>query len=203
MTTDPKLPAWTGDLDRHCNLAAGHYRAKVVRQTGTGGRRSVRVEQRDEAGRVVKVLLCSISHPCVFIDSDTGRAVCEQIIRQALRADEAEAKIHDLRHERNERQAAWAVAVARADKAEAKVRQLAVQVHNLLPIEDVVEELAAEVPAEEWAKLDVAPRGIDVVLAQLVLASYPDWDRIRLIAREIPDNDWAKLLEARDEEESG
>lgn len=59
------------------------------------------------------------------------------------------------------------------------------------PIEDVIEELAAEAPAEDWDKLRAGA------------CSIADWDWIRRIAREIPDEDWAKLLEARGEDESG
>lgn len=70
------------------------------------------------------------------------------------------------------------------------------------PIEDVVEELAAEVPAEDWDKLARDPRTIADAVAK-AMSGQTDWDSFRSFAATIPDDDWAKLLAARDEEESG
>lgn len=199
MTTEPKLPEWDGDpAARKSDLRVGPYSAKIV---PLGDNRwSAHVHTVNEGG-YFDVTLLNTAPRGAIIGAATARALCELIIRQALRADAAEAKLTDLvvstANLGTSAERAVLALLKRAQAAEAKVRQLAVQVHNLLPIEDV----AAEVPAEDWDKLRAGACSIADVF-EGARAGPADWGRIRLIARLIPDADWAKLLEARGEDES-
>lgn len=213
MKTIPKLPAWTGDMEEDCTLTVGNLMGRaeclepVTVQKGDGERWHVdywycAVCRIDGSGKVVSEVYQSAAAEGAIIRGDMARAICERIIREAMRADEAEKLATELYE-----------VIAEASPVISKLAEIARGMASekkwaydttTPPIEDVIEELAAEAPPEDWAKLgrERERRSIaDVVAA--AMTGQTDWDSFRSFAATIPDEDWAKLLAARDEEESG
>lgn len=95
MPTEPKLPEWITSRTGAKHLASGDLRARVKRTCTIDGW-NAHVWRNDEPLAAGWVFCSTDFLDGKIIGEEIARAICETIIREALRADEAEARVAEL-----------------------------------------------------------------------------------------------------------